>query len=92
MKANVAAARKYPSASAGLTLDHIASDRSESNREFSDLSDCFLSSLGGGLMFYPDGLDQGVMSIAVRHARIHGHNNVRLSQLNQYILQERLAE
>jgi hypothetical protein len=90
MKKHRIAAQNHPCAAAGFLLDNIATDRVSSNIEFSDLRDCFLYSLGDDLVHWPEGPDRGVLTIAVRHARSNGHNNVRLSQIEQYISQDRL--
>ncbi|KAI4649379.1 hypothetical protein J4E93_003697 [Alternaria ventricosa] len=87
MKKHQRDARKHLCAAAGLTLSAIDTDRVNSTTEFCDLRDCFLVSLGDGLVYWPGGADQGVLTLAVWHARRHGHNNVRLSQLERYVEQ-----
>ncbi len=91
MKKHRRDAQGHPCAAADFLLDSINTARVGSNIEFSDLRDCFLFSLGDGLVHYPQGADEGILTIAVRHARLHGHDNVRLSQLEQYVAQEGLA-
>jgi hypothetical protein len=76
-------------APAGLTLNNIETNRVGSRIEFGDLRDCFLVSLGDGLVHWPQGEDAGILTVAVRHARWHGHDNVRLSDLERYVVQER---
>ena len=49
------------------------------------LSDCFLVSLGDGLVNFPEGEDAGILTIAVLHARTNNHIDVRLSEIEQYI-------
>lgn len=87
MKKHRRDARSHLCAAAGLTLSAINTDRVNSTTEFCDLRDCFLVSLGDGLVYWPGGADQGVLTLAVWHARRHGHNNVRLSQLERYVEQ-----
>ncbi|CAN9366648.1 unnamed protein product [Alternaria sp. RS040] len=87
MKKHRRDAQNHQCSAAGFTLDSISTDRVSSNVDFNDLRDCFLVSLGDGLAHFPQGADQGRLTIAVLHARRHNHNNVRLSQVEQYITQ-----
>ncbi|KAL1795965.1 hypothetical protein ACET3X_006189 [Alternaria dauci] len=87
MKKHRTGAQSHACNPAGFTLEGINTDRVGARVDFNDLRDCFLFSLGDGLVHFPQGADQGVLTIAVLHARRHGHNNVRLSQLEQYITQ-----
>ncbi|RII24522.1 hypothetical protein CUC08_Gglean011530 [Alternaria sp. MG1] len=87
MKKHRRDAQNHHCSAAGFTLDSISTDRVSSNVDFNDLRDCFLVSLGDGLAHFPQGADQGRLTIAVLHARRHNHNNVRLSQVEQYITQ-----
>ncbi|KAG9195172.1 hypothetical protein G6011_00292 [Alternaria panax] len=90
MKKHRKDAQNHQCSAASFTLENISTDCVSSNIDFNDLRDCFLFSLGDGLVHFPQGADEGILTIAVRYARYHGHNNVRLSQVEQYITQERL--
>jgi hypothetical protein len=79
--------------SAGWTMDSVSIDRGVvPTDQFRELSDYFLVDLAEGVVHFPQGADRGLLSVAVEHARRNNHNQVRISELAQYVQQEQLVQ
>ena len=74
-------------------MGNISTDRSISERvQYSQLSDYFLVDLAEGLVNFPQGADRGILTVAVQHAKNHGHHWVKLSNIADYIQTQALVE
>jgi hypothetical protein len=77
--------RNHIAMSASWTLDTVSTDRLGINSGYGSLSDCFLVNLGDGVVEYPEGDDEGILTKLVLHARTHNHWSIKLSELEEYI-------
>ncbi|RAR11781.1 hypothetical protein DDE83_004378 [Stemphylium lycopersici] len=71
---------------AGYQMASISTDRSRNESTgVSGLTDCLLVSLAEGVVHFPQGVDRGLLSVAVKHAVQRHHEHVWFSQLEEYV-------
>lgn len=64
----------------------ISTDRSRNESTgVSGLTDCLLVSLAEGVVHFPQGVNRGLLSVAVKHAVQRHHEHVWFSQLEEYV-------
>lgn len=85
MDKHFAKARKNNCQAAGWTLADTCTYRGRKPILYTELSDCFLCDFGDGVLNWPEGSDESLLTIAILHARNHRHREVRLSMLSSYV-------
>jgi hypothetical protein len=82
---------KGANAAADWVMRNISTDCVNlGQHEYCKLSDYYLVDLAEGLAHHPQGVDRGLLTVAVEHAMRHNHHNIKISDLVGYIRNENL--
>jgi hypothetical protein len=78
---------------ADWVMHNISTERVKAEQQqLHQLSDYYLADLAEGLNHHPQGVDRGLLTVAVNHATSNHHCNVKLSDLMVYIHRENLEQ